>query len=302
MLKIHQKAILEEINDDLLQEKGVKLYVKREDLLHSEVSGNKWRKLKYNLAAAVQAGQKTILTFGGAYSNHIYATAAAAKEMGLNSIGVIRGEATTPLNPTLSFAVSCGMHLHYISRSLYREKHQSYYISSLHELFGDFYYVPEGGSNSLALKGCAEIVDEISIPYDYLCTAVGTGGTMAGLIASEPTAMVVGFPALKGDFLTGEVLRLLNDFGYSGSTSWLINNEYHCGGYAKVTPELIAFIVNFRQKHALQLDPIYTGKMMFGIFDLLSKNYFKKGSTIVALHTGGLQGNVGMEERLGIQL
>lgn len=301
MLQPQGKAILQPIVEDQFEKKNIKLFLKREDLLHEKISGNKWRKLKFNLEAAIAEKHKTILTFGGAYSNHIYATAAAAQEAGLNAIGIIRGERTEPLNATLSFAEKSGMHLHFVSRTLYREKAEPFFIENLRKQFGDFYLVPEGGSNALAVKGCAEIVEEITFPFDYLCTAVGTGGTMAGLIASRTEVNVIGFSALKGNFLQNEVKRLLKEYNYSGEEKWEIINEYHFGGYAKFTPELIDFINVFKQNHTIQLDPIYTGKMMYGIYDLISNNYFDRGSTIVALHTGGLQGLEGFKERYGIE-
>ncbi|MDH5368219.1 MAG: 1-aminocyclopropane-1-carboxylate deaminase/D-cysteine desulfhydrase, partial [Cyclobacteriaceae bacterium] len=151
MLNQQGKAILQEIKEDFIEEKNIKLFLKREDLLHNKVSGNKWRKLKYNLQTAKEQGYTTLLTFGGAYSNHIYATAAAANEAGFNSIGVIRGERTEPLNATLTFAEQMGMQLHFVSRTLYREKKEKYFIDNLRHEFGDFYLIPEGGSNNLAV-------------------------------------------------------------------------------------------------------------------------------------------------------
>ncbi|MDH5474923.1 MAG: pyridoxal-phosphate dependent enzyme [Cyclobacteriaceae bacterium] len=300
MLKQQGKAILQEINEDFFIEKEVRLFLKREDLLHDKVSGNKWRKLKYNLEAAKKEGHKTLLTFGGAYSNHIYATAAAAKEMGFSSIGIIRGERITPLNPTLSFAEEMGMKFHFVSRTMYREKSEPFFIDNLHNEFGNFYLIPEGGTNNLAIKGCTEIADEIDVPFDYLCTSVGTGGTISGVIASLPSTKVIGFSALKGDFLNNEVKTFLKNYGCNHSENWNINTQYHFGGYAKVQPSLIDFINAFKLQQGIQLDPIYTGKMMYGIYDLIKQGYFKKGTTIVALHTGGLQGIEGIKERYGI--
>ena len=301
MLNQQGKAILQEIKEDFIEEKNIKLFLKREDLLHNKVSGNKWRKLKYNLQTAKEQGYTTLLTFGGAYSNHIYATAAAANEAGFNSIGVIRGERIEPLNATLTFAEQMGMQLHFVSRTLYREKKEKYFIDNLRHEFGDFYLIPEGGSNNLAVKGCTEIADDIDISFDYLCTPVGTGGTMAGLIASLSKSKILGFSALKGDFLKNEVDALLHDYGCVNSDNWEINTQYHFGGYAKIKTELTDFINAFKKKFDIQLDPIYTGKMMFGIYDLISQGYFKSDSTIVALHTGGLQGLEGVKERFGIE-
>jgi 1-aminocyclopropane-1-carboxylate deaminase/D-cysteine desulfhydrase-like pyridoxal-dependent ACC family enzyme len=297
-----QVAILQQIKEPFLAEKGISLYVKREDLIHPLISGNKWRKLKYNIQEAKNQGFKQLLTFGGAYSNHIYATAAAAKESGLKSIGIIRGEETLPLNSTLQFATDNGMSLHYLSRSEYRAKQESRLIDSLKKQFGECYHIPEGGSNALAVKGCAEISTTISIAYDVICSPVGTGGTLAGLVTSrDHHVRILGFSALKGvGFLEQAVNKLTND--QFNSSQWSIDYRYHFGGYAKIKPELIAFMHSFHQAQQIVLDPIYTGKMMYGLYDMIRNGEFEQGTTIVALHTGGLQGISGMEERYGITL
>ncbi len=302
MLTPYQSPILQQIKEPFLAEKGINLYLKREDLIHPTVSGNKWRKLKYNLTEAKSTGHTKILTFGGAYSNHIYATAAAARESGFEAIGIIRGEETLPLNDTLAFAKSQEMKLHYISRSVYRQKGEVWFIEKLKEQFGEFYLIPEGGSNSLAVKGCIEIKEDIDIVYDVICTPVGTGGTLAGLITSHNEDIeVLGFSALKGEgFIEKEVRKLLT--GYRDNNNWKINSKYHFGGYAKIKPELVQFISSFHQKHGAVLDPIYTGKMMFGLYDMIDQGTFQQGTTIVALHTGGLQGIKGIEQRYGIKL
>ncbi|WP_420806332.1 1-aminocyclopropane-1-carboxylate deaminase/D-cysteine desulfhydrase [Pontibacter korlensis] len=295
---------MQKLEDSLLQEQSVTLWVKREDLLHPHISGNKWRKLKYNLQEAKQQGYDTLLTFGGAYSNHIAATAAAGREYGFNTIGIIRGEEHLPLNPTLSFATSCGMQLHYISREKYRLKNEPDFLEELQRQFGKVYLLPEGGTNLLAVKGCTEIVQDIPLEYDYICCAAGTGGTLAGIVASlEGEKQVLGFPALKGgEFLQQEVEELVIAYGGQSYSNWQLITDYHFGGYAKIKPELIAFMEQFKQQHYIPLEPVYTGKMFYGLFDLIRKGYFKRGSTIVAVHTGGLQGNVGFKERLGVQV
>jgi len=281
------------IKDPLLAEKGLKLWLKREDLNHPVVSGNKWRKLKYNLEEARVQGHKTLLTFGGAYSNHIYAVAGAGKAMGFETIGVIRGEKHAELNPTLSFAESQGMQLYYMDRNTYREKESEFVINLLKQLYGDFYQIPEGGSNILAVKGCAEIVDEIDIEYDYLCCPVGTGGTMAGLIAgAKGKGTVLGFSALKGSFLTDDVGKLLEKTNMLYN-NWSITDEYCFGGYAKTKPALFEFMAQFEQKQGILLEPIYTAKMLYGIWQMVEAGDFKPGSKIVAIHTGGLQGRAG---------
>lgn len=287
---------LELITNDLLAAKKIKLYIKREDLNHPTIQGNKYRKLKYNLETAKTENKSILLTFGGAFSNHIYATAAAGKAFDFQTIGVIRGERIEPLNPTLEFAEANGMQLHFVSRSAYRDKENAAFIENLKTQFGDFYLLPEGGTNDLAVKGCAEIVDEIEIDFDVICSAVGTGGTLAGLILGTKgrRGEVFGFPALKGgDFLKDDIEGLLK----SESEDWQLITDYHFGGYAKFKPELIDFINDFKRSHNIQLEPIYTGKMFFGIFDLIKKDFFKPNTTIIAIHTGGLQGIDGFNKR-----
>ena len=276
----------------LLREKGVELFVKREDTIHPLISGNKYRKLKYNLLEAKAQGQHTLLTFGGAYSNHIAATAYAGHKHGFRTIGVIRGEELETQwqdNPTLRLAHEHGMQFHFVSRSDYRRKNESAFLETLKKQFGNVYLLPEGGTNDLAVKGCMEILTEADANFDYVCGSVGTGGTLAGLInASQPHQTVLGFPALKGDFLTEEIRT------FAQNNRWRLVTDYHFGGYAKVDQQLIVFINRFKQQTGIPLDPIYTGKMLFGIFDLIKKDFFPSGSQILAIHTGGLQGIPGM--------
>ncbi|MFM7429987.1 MAG: 1-aminocyclopropane-1-carboxylate deaminase/D-cysteine desulfhydrase [Flammeovirgaceae bacterium] len=284
----YQKTHIQEI---VLSGSGVKLFLKREDLNHPFVSGNKWWKLKYNLEEAVRFGHQTLLTFGGAYSNHIFATAAAGKELGLKTVGVIRGEKTPLLNHTLTFAESCGMELHYISREEYRKKTAPDFIQQLQNLFGDFYLIPEGGTNELAIKGCAEwaLKFEQETNFDYVCLAVGTGGTMAGLINGlSHLKKVIGFPVLKGaQFLEGEIEKQLN----INSRNWSLAYDYHFGGYGKSNSILENFITEIKAQHELPLDKVYTGKMLYGVLDLIRNRYFSESSNIFVLHTGGLQAN-----------
>ncbi len=301
-----QPSPLQEIKSDLLQRKKVKLFLKRDDLIHPSVSGNKWRKLKYNLAAAKELNHSTLLTFGGAFSNHIHAVAAAGKAFNFQTIGIIRGERIEPLNATLQYAEDQGMQLHFVTRSAYRQKDTDQYFLALQEQFGQFYTLPEGGTNTLALEGCAEIVteikDQLSSAPTYITTCCGTGGTIAGIIkgvAPKDQTEILGVSALKGNFLTKEVEKLLATAKVSTATKWSISNDYHFGGYAKFKPALIEFINDFKKTHQIALDPIYTGKLLYGIFDLLKKDYFKKDSTIVAIHTGGLQGIKGFNQRYG---
>lgn len=277
---------VQEIFDSVLDHAGVRLLIKREDLNHPLVSGNKWWKLKHNLAEAQTQNKKTLLTFGGAYSNHIYATAAAAAELGFKSIGIIRGEETLPLNSTLSFAKQRGMSLHYVSRELYRTKTSSQFMDALEQQFGDFYLIPEGGTNILAVKGATEFAQTLNTDFDYVCCPVGTGGTLAGLIEGLPEKKVIGFSVLKGgEFLVNDIQALTTVKG-----NWNVVSDYHFGGYAKTNSALEQFIRTFEANHAILLDQVYTGKMMAGIYDLIQKGHFVKGNTILAIHTGGLQG------------
>jgi 1-aminocyclopropane-1-carboxylate deaminase len=277
-------------------ETDVRLFVKREDLIHPFVSGNKFRKLKYNLAQAKTEQQDIILTFGGAYSNHIAAVASAGKLHGFQTIGIIRGEELVQKvahNPTLRFAVENGMRLKFVSRQAYREKTSETFLTQLKDEFGRFYTVPEGGTNHLAVKGCAEIIMENEQAFDTICCAVGTGGTIAGISqGAYPHQQILGFPALKGDFLAKEIAQ------YTQKDNWILVTEYHFGGYGKVSNELIAFINQFKQQTEIPLDPIYTGKMLFGIIDLIKNGHFDKQNRILAIHSGGLQGIEGMNEKL----
>ena len=265
------------------------------------MSGNKIRKLKYNLIQAREEGHNTLLTFGGAYSNHIYAVAAAGKIYGFKTIGIIRGERYDNLNPTLSFARSSGMQLHYLSRTAYKEKYSPATLRALKKEFGEFYLLPEGGTNPLALKGCAEIVEELDFPYDMITTCCGTGGTLGGIIAGlNGRNHAMGFSVLKGGaFLQQDIRDHIRKYNGNTYLNWHIELDYHFGGYARYSPELINFINDFKRKQKVQLDPVYTGKMMFGIFDMINKDKIKKGTSIIAVHTGGLQGIAGFNKRFG---
>lgn len=264
--------------------------IKREDLNHPIISGNKFRKLKYNLLKARELGVTTLLTFGGAYSNHIYAVAGAGKAFGFKTIGIIRGEAHDPLNHTLAFAESQGMELVYLDRETYRNKKSTAVIEQLKREFGEFYLIPEGGTNDLAIRGCEEIIEAIDRGFDVITTAVGTGGTITGLISGlKGDKKVLGFSSLKGEFLKDEVKDLLQAIDQSHLDNWAINTDYHFGGYAKTKPELLDFINAFEQAFNIPIEPIYTGKMMFGLFDLIEKDAFLRGTRILAVHTGGLQ-------------
>jgi 1-aminocyclopropane-1-carboxylate deaminase len=271
---------------------AVRLYIKRDDLIHPTVSGNKWRKLKYSLLEAQAYGEQTVLTFGGAYSNHLYATAAAGSASGLKTIGIVRGlELETKENATLQFCREQGMALHFVTREEYRQRNSEDYLKRVSERFGNPYLIPEGGTTGLALKGVAEMVgevqDQLDMTPDFFATAAGTGGTAAGILSAG--ADVLAFSALKGgDFLANDIHRLLQVSQEPGNLTLL--TDYHFGGYAKWNNELLDFMQDFRVEFDIRLEQVYTAKMFYGLFDLIEKGYFKAGTTIVAVHTGGLQG------------
>lgn len=290
---------LTEIFDPLFEKKEIKFFIKREDLTDDFISGNKFYKLKYNLIEAEKLGHKTLLTFGGAYSNHIHATAAAGKKYGFNTIGVIRGEEHLPLNSTLISAQENGMTIEYIDRKSYRNKYDESLTKTFKEQFGDFYLIPEGGSNHLAIKGCAEIIPSIDINFNFVCSACGTGGTLAGLILGlGAKSYALGFSVLKsGEFLYKNIRSLLSYYQKENLNNFQINLDYHFGGYAKTNSELNKFCKRFEEQHNIPIEPIYTGKMFYGIYDLIKNNLFPINCTIVAIHTGGLQGLQGLKQR-----
>ncbi|BAZ40771.1 1-aminocyclopropane-1-carboxylate deaminase [Calothrix sp. NIES-4101] len=301
---------LQEINSAIAHQNNVQLYVLRLDLIHPFVNGNKWFKLKYNLEAAKAQNLTKLLTFGGAYSNHIYATAATGNLFGLQTIGVIRGEQTLPLNPTLDFAVSQGMQLVYLDRQTYRTKQTAELQASLKNRFGDFFMIPEGGCNLNGVRGCTEIISNsaslIKDDFDMICLACGTGTTLAGVALSlRPKQLLIGFPVLKGgEFLKPEIETLLAEYLSSDlpipgdkNISWELIHDYHFGGYAKVNEELVTFQKEFEKLYKIPLDYVYTAKMFYGVMDLIQQRYFNN-CRILLIHTGGLQGNLGIEKRL----
>ncbi|HEY0651817.1 MAG TPA: pyridoxal-phosphate dependent enzyme [Chryseosolibacter sp.] len=284
---------VQEIQHNALDKAGVRLLVKREDLNHPLVSGNKWWKLKYNLEAAVRCNQP-ILTFGGAYSNHIFATAAAAKELALQSVGIIRGERVEPLNHTLAFAEKQGMTLHFVTRESYRTKTEHAFLRTLTNKFGNYFLIPEGGTNSLALRGCEEFANQKLNPIDFdvLMLPIGTGGTIAGIVCGlNEKKEVLGVSVLKnGNFLHTEINILLQKYSRKVYGNWSVLTSYDHGGYAKVTQELLDLVSAMKMKHNLPLDTVYTGKLMWAVLKEADRGRFSRGSTVLALHTGGLQG------------
>jgi len=289
---VFKKLPLQAINDEITRKHNVRLFMLRTDLNHPHISGNKLFKLKYNLQRTTELNKKALLTFGGAFSNHIAATAAAGKEYGFKTIGIIRGEEYPELNPTLKFAAACGMQLYYVTRSLYQNKKELYeYVNNVFAA-ENFYLIPEGGANELGVKGCKEIIDSVDIDFDYITCACGTGTTLAGIVQSlNDNQQAIGFQVLKSEgYIKSEVEKWLNE---NNRSNWSVDEKYHFGGYAKIKKELTDFIIWFEQANKIPLDFIYTGKMMFGIYDLIQKGFFKQGQTIIAVHTGGLQGNEG---------
>ena len=270
--------------------------IKPEYLIHPTVSGNKFRKLKYNLEKVQLENYKGILTFGGAFSNHIAATASAGQELNIPTVGIIRGEELVTQiesNPTLSYAKSCGMHLEFVSRSSYNKKTDPAYLLQLLETFKDYYILPEGGTNALAIKGCEEILTVKDQSFDIICCAVGTGGTIAGVInGSLLTQKIIGFPALKGEFLKEDICK------FATQSNWELWGDYHFGGYAKVDSKLIKFMNDFKLIYNIPLDPVYTAKMMYGIFEGIRSGEIPQTAKVLAIHTGGLQGIEGMNLRL----
>ncbi len=284
---------------------GSDVSVLRLDLLHHQYGGNKYFKLKHNIT---QAQNKTILTFGGAHSNHIYSTAAYCGERHLTCIGVIRGEEKIiKQSPTLQFALQQGMKLHFISREKYRIKDSL--IPELQKEFGDFYLIPEGGNNALGIKGCMEILHDVP-EYDYVFCACGTGCTYTGILAAaKKDQMVVGVSVLKGeDELTNEVNKYNNQYTFNPIKTYIdgpinqscILTHYHFGGYAKHTPDLLDFKKVFEKEYAIPLDYVYTSKLFYAVFDLLKNNLLPADKKILIIHSGGQQGNAGYEKRYGI--
>lgn len=286
-LDLRLPSPVQELHDERLASQRVRLFLKRDDLIHPELPGNKWRKLKYNLADAVESDRHTLLTFGGAYSNHLRAVAAVGRHFGFATIGVVRGEEHLPLNPTLAYAREQGMTLTYLDRTTYRERDSPLVVEALRERFSDFFLLPEGGSNAAAVRGAAELPAELALPYDLVCCACGTGGTLAGIAAGLPPGKrAVGFSALKGGgFLVDDVRWLQREYGRE-TTNWTIKLDYHFGGFARRNAELDSFIDDFRERHGIALEWVYVAKMLYGVYDMIGRSEFSGGTSIVAVVTG----------------
>ena len=291
-----KESPLQNIEHTLLNEKNVSLCIKRDDLLHPLISGNKWRKLKYNLIAMQTLKKSELLTFGGAFSNHIHACAAAAKHFNLKIHGIIRGPELDPQNPTLKFAKQCGMQLHPVTRLEYRERHNPNYLAQLQARFPNAYILPEGGTNKAALQGCKELAQ--SLPEaDYVICPTGSGGTLAGLIEGcDSTTQVLGVAVLKqAEYLNNEIKSLSPVAAQQ--QNWQLLTEFHDGGYGKFSSQLWQFCQRMQNQHQLPLEPIYSGKMMHALWQLIEQDYFPSGTHIIAIHTGGLQGLDGLRYR-----
>lgn len=293
--KTFSPSILSRIDDPLLDRHRIELWLKRDDLLHPVISGNKWRKLKYCLDHVLTLGSGTVISMGGAYSNHLHALAFTGKVLGLKTVGLVRGERPEPLTPTLQDCLRWGMELRFVSRSEYRLLRHYREHDALPGIRPGEYWLPEGGAHALALAGIQEGLDEIDLSYDVLCLPCGTGTTLAGCVgAAAEGASVIGFAAVKNAvYLTDEVEKLLP----RPYTHWTVNHDYHFGGFARTAPELHQFIHEFELKHKIGLEPVYSGKMMYALYDLIAKNRFKPGLRMIALHTGGLQGNRGFNRQ-----
>ena len=287
---------IEELQHPLLTEKKIQLFVKRDDLIHPDIMGNKWRKLKYNIEEVKKQGKNGLVTMGGAYSNHIYATAAAGEVFGLQTFGIIRGdELNNKSNPTLRFASEKSMQLRFVDRKTFREIRE--HPELLSQEFADWYFLPEGGTNELAVKGCSELPNEIKMDYSLIVLPIGTGGTFCGVLNGvSDHQTVLGISSLKGDFVKREVKELINQFGIDKS-NYEVNTEYHFGGYGKTKRELIDFINWFKEFFGVPLDPIYTGKTFFAVWDMIKTDKFEENLRIVLLHTGGLQGISGFNRK-----
>ena len=282
-------AIIQPVSHSLLDKSGVRLYMKCEDLIHPIISGNKWRKLKYNLIQALESGHNHLISMGGAYSNHLHALAYIGYKLGIKTTGIIRGEQPEQESQTLLDLRQWGMHLKFVDRETFRQYRQ--YREPDAKPAKDYggFWITEGAANQYSLPGVAEILNDINIDYDVLALSCGTGTTLAGLINTLPAnKTLLGIAALKGkDFLEKDINKLLK----TRRNNWSLNLDYHFGGFAKQNDELRSFIKDFQEQTNIPLEPIYNGKMLFGIFDLIKKDYFRKEQKIIAIHTGGLQGN-----------
>jgi len=279
------------------------IFVERFDKTHPVLQGNKWFKLKRNILACLEQGKDSLLTFGGAYSNHIHATAGAGKIFGLPTTGVIRGERTDPLNHTLREAESFGMRLHFVTRSEYRERYSEEYIERLRTIFGDFYFVPEGGSNRLGYLGASEMLPADAPEFDYIVMATGSGGTLGGnLLAAwegkNHHTKFLSIPVLRDHhYIIDNLKKTIAAEGVENFDNLSVIDGFHFGGYAKTNEQLLQFIIHAQDEQKIELDPVYTGKVLFAVSELSKNGFFKETDGVLVYHTGGLQGKSGFIER-----
>lgn len=282
---------LQKWENKLFRQKGVNVFIKRDDLIHPILSGNKYRKLKFNLLNAEKLGFRKILSFGGAYSNHLYAMAGVAKFTSFEVEMIVRGEELNEFSsPTLKFAADCGVQLTFVNRTAYRNKEKL----SFERGQGSF-VIPEGGSNKYCLTGIHEMISEVEkeLKPTHICAAMGSGGTVAG-ICSAPIALnyqVIGVPVLKNSgFLLEDISKLLTKKDSRRDLELLV--DYHFGGYAKYTPNLLQFIESFEEETQIPLEHVYTGKLFYAIKNEIETDYFPSGSSILIYHSGGIQGKI----------
>lgn len=298
---------IQKIEEPLFDAKNVHVYIQREDEIHPIISGNKWRKLRFNIEKAIQLKKKSLLTFGGAHSNHLHATAEACKLAQLKGIGIVRGERIE--SQTIIDCEKAGMELHFVSREEYRLHDNKEFLNDLNEKFDYPFIIPQGGNNFYGTLGCTEILNHSKMNPDFIIVGSGTGNTASGILLSlKEHQKLITIPALKGNFMAEEIENAVFTYLMDQETTeeYLskleVLNNYHFGGFAKYKPELIAFMQSFYKQHKIKLDPIYTNKVMFALYDLIKLNHFPENSKILAIHTGGLQGIKGFEKRYNLQL
>ncbi len=289
-ISIRKDIPIEKVELDIFRGKKIEVYIQRDDLLHKDVSGNKWRKLKYTLKEYDSDRFDGILTFGGAFSNHLAATAAACKLLNIPFTAIIRGDKPKELNSTLAFLINQNSTLEWVSRSEYRKLRDENWPNPNSDLYRNYLVIPEGGYSDLAIQSCMEISKFWNQSFNFACCSIGTGTTFSGMVngLKQTDTRSIGFVMLKDkEYLTKEILDMTN------SENYILNREYHFNGFAKVTDELVDFLNEFYDQTNIPLDPVYTGKMMFGICDLAKRDFFPESSKIIAIHTGGLQGILG---------
>jgi 1-aminocyclopropane-1-carboxylate deaminase len=289
--EFHLPSPIEFVSHSAFKKAGIEVRIKRDDLIHPDVSGNKWRKLMYNVDQAVAQGHTTLLTFGGAYSNHIYATAKACQMLGLKSIGIIRGDYFPKLSSTLTFAKACGMELKFISKAQFDLRETDAFNKELAKEWGNFYRIPEGGANNLGVKGCTQILEEVDWFFDTILTACGTATTLSGLVLGlKPGQSALGISVLKDG---GSLETFVESQVGKARSDWEILHEYAGKGYAKVDDNLYRFKQEFEAETGIPLDFVYTAKLMQALISEVERGRWKQGTRLLALHTGGLQGNLG---------